>query len=110
MVNLGFGDLLPNGAVSDFVISNIGDIRVVLSTLVEIIKDYTTRFKNAKIVFTGSTGERTKLYTRILKTYHESFSREFIIKAFLKTTHYEEVDFDPSDTREYYAFYIKRIN
>jgi hypothetical protein len=45
----------------------------------------------------------------IIKDY-ESFSKEFIIKAFVKSTHFIEVDFDPAHTREYYAFYIKGIN
>lgn len=111
LYNIGFGDLLPNGSMDDKVNSNNGDIFKVLSTIAQIIRDFTAEFPNAKIVFTGSTNERTKLYGRILRMYYQEFRKEFIISAFVKTaTSLKEVEFDPDDAFQYYAFFIKRIH
>jgi hypothetical protein len=55
IVNLGFGDLLPDGAIDDRSNSNNGDVVKVLATTVEIIIDFTTKFPDTEIFFTGST-------------------------------------------------------
>ncbi len=65
--NLGFGDLLPNGEIDDKTNSNNSDIIKVLSTVINIIKDFTEENPELKIAFIGSTKERTALYQRILK-------------------------------------------
>ncbi len=67
--NLAFGDLLPDGSIDDKANSNNGDIVKVLSTVVAILKEFTSTRPEANIVFTGSTDLRMKLYTRILRTY-----------------------------------------
>jgi hypothetical protein len=107
--NLGFGDLLSNGEIDDRAKSNNGDIIKVLSTVIYIIKDFTATRPVAKIAFKGSTKERTVLYQRILKTYWESFSKEFLITALEgpknKPT---ETIFDPGYKGAYLAFFIKR--
>ncbi|MBN9385340.1 MAG: hypothetical protein J0H74_31575 [Chitinophagaceae bacterium] len=84
LYNLGFGDLLPNGTIDDKVNSNNGDIVKVLVTIVQIIRDFSAQHPNAKIVFAGSTQERTKLYTRIIKMYYEDFCKEFKITVLIK--------------------------
>jgi len=61
LYNLGFGDLLPDGKVNDTINSNNGDIVKVLATVVQIIKDFTKEYPHVKVVFTGSTNERTML-------------------------------------------------
>jgi hypothetical protein len=109
--NLAFGDLLPDGSIDDKANSNNGDIVKVLSTVIAILKDFTSTRIQANIVFTGSTNLRMKLYTRILRTYYLSFIKEFQIKAFVKMgDDYLEVDFDRHANIEYLVFLIKRIN
>ena len=78
LMNLGFGDLLPDGSIDDKVNSNNGDILKVLATVVNILKHFTTRHPEIVIFFAGSTHDRTKLYARILKTYYTVFSQELI--------------------------------
>lgn len=108
--NLGFGDLLPNSKIDDTANSNNGDIIKVISTVIQIISDFTEDFPHAKIVFTGSTPERTVLYKRILKTYLELFSKTFIITALVATQEgYKEVLFEPMNNINYSAFFVKRI-
>jgi hypothetical protein len=108
--NLGFGDLLPDGRIDDLANSNNGDIVKVLVTVIDIIKDFTNKNPHAHIFFTGSTKERTNLYSRILRTYYSSFIQEFRIYGFLKIGgKYKEFPFDPAMTQDYPFYLIKRI-
>lgn len=110
LFNLGFGDLLPDGSIDDSINSNNGDMIKVLATVVQIIKDFTSQFPEIKIMFLGSTNERTKLYARILKTYHADFSKDFAITAFVEIGNtFKEVNFAPHASVIYYAFFVKRI-
>lgn len=79
--NLGFGDLMPDGSIDDRANTNNGDIIKVLSTVIYILRDFTIENPKSRIVFSGSTKERTALYQRIIKTYFEDFSKEFFITA-----------------------------
>lgn len=111
IMNLAFGDLLPDGTVDDKVSSNNGDILKVLTTVVHILKDYTAEYPQIEIFFTGSTDERTRLYTRIIKTYFSTFNKEFRITGLIGSDEDSaEVLFDPKLELEYFAFLIKRIN
>lgn len=111
VMNIAFGDLLPDGSVDDRANSNNGDILKVLATVVKILKVFTTRHPKVGILFTGSTDERTKLYTRILKTYYMAFCKEFIIYAIVGTEKDNKtIPFDPRENLQYLAFLIKRIN
>ncbi|HMH20884.1 MAG TPA: hypothetical protein VK563_03870 [Puia sp.] len=111
LYSLSFGDLLPDGLIDDAANSNNGDIVKVLATVVQIAKDFTTQYPDIKLVFTGSTEERTKLYTRILNMYYKDFSRDFKITAFIRSSDfYEEVNFELNATIVYFAFFIKRID
>jgi hypothetical protein len=67
IVNIGFGDLLSDGCIDDKVNSNNGDIIKVLATVVDILRHFTTKYPQAEIYFQGSTENRTKLYSRILR-------------------------------------------
>ena len=108
--NIGFGDLLPDGSIDDTVNSNNGDMIKVLATIVQVTKDFTARSPHIKLIFFGSTQERTTLYARILTTYYTEFTREFNITAFIKIgENYQEVIFTPHSPCIYYAFFIKRI-
>jgi hypothetical protein len=58
ILNLGFGDLLPDGSVNDTSNSINGDIVKVLATIISIIEDFTTEYPDIKVVFAGSTVRR----------------------------------------------------
>jgi len=107
---LAFGDLMPDGSIDDKSNSNNGDIVRVLATVIGILKDFTSENPAAYVAFTGSTEERMKLYTRILKSYYSIFNKEFKISGFIKVDdNFEEVQFDPKLTVNYTVFLIKRI-
>jgi phosphoenolpyruvate synthase/pyruvate phosphate dikinase len=107
--NLGFGDLLPDRQIDDKANSNNGDIIKALCTVLHIIQDFTRANPTAKIVFTGSTKERTVLYQRIIKTYLHSFQKEFEITALGgSVSNPVETIFDPGYDKPYLAFFVKR--
>ena len=111
IVNMGFGDLLPDGSIDDKANSNNGDIVRVLATIVQILIDFTSKFPNTEIFFSGSTQERTKLYTRILRTYYASFNKEFTINVLIKERDgYSELPFEPKADLKFLGFLIKRIH
>ncbi len=110
IVNMGFGDLMPDGSIDDKANSNNGDIVRVLTTTIQILIDFASRFPDAEIFFTGSTQERTKLYTRILRTYYEAFSKEFVIKVLMQEDQdFTEIPYEPKAHIKFYGFLIKRI-
>ena len=110
LYNIGFGDVLTDGGIDDMATSNNGDIVKVMATVVQILRAFTAEFPAVKVIFVGSTEERTRLYRRILRTYYNNFSEEFIITgSILQGNAYVEIPFDPAATIEYHAFFIKRI-
>ena len=110
IINMGFGDVLEDGSISDTINSNNGDMIRVLATVIEILKDHTLNHPNKEIVFAGSTPERTKLYARILKTYYNEFSKDFHISVVTFSDHgIERIAFDTNQNTDYLAFLIKRF-
>jgi hypothetical protein len=59
---------------------------------------------------TVHSAERTKLYSRIMKTYYPVFSKDFLISAIAKFKNTNRrISFDPKSNLEYLAFIIKRF-
>lgn len=109
IVNLGFGDLLPDTDFDDQVVSNNGDIMKIFATIIQIVKEFTAEFPHLKITFAGSTPERMKLYNRILKTYYSDFSKEFQISGLVEDALTElEADFEPKVPGKYILYFVKR--
>ena len=109
--NVGFGDLLADGSIDDKISSNNGDIVKVLSTIIQILREFTLNKPGIKIVFAGSNTTRTKLYQRMLVTYYDIFSKEFIISGLIETeSGYAEIEFTVRSSKKFLAFFITRIN
>ena len=111
IVNMGFGDRLPDGSIDDTANSNNGDLVKVLATVISILKDYTTQYPKVVIFFAGSSIQRTRMYSRILRTYYVNFSREFSISGIVGSEDQNRrIAFDPKLEIEYLAFLVERIN
>jgi hypothetical protein len=111
VVNLGFEDLLPDGSFDDEAIPNNGDLIKVLATVVYILKHYTSQYPEMTVFFTGSTIDRTRLYTRIIRTYYSFFAKEFVLYGVVGNERGNKtVLFNSIAELEYLAFLIKRIN
>ena len=110
IMNIRFGDLLPDDSIDDKVISNNGDIIKVLATIVDILKHFTTLNPQAELYFHGTTEDRNNLYRRIIKNYYPEFSKEFTIAGVFSTENEIHIlTYNPRTDQDYEAFLIKRI-
>lgn len=108
-VNLCFGDLLPDGSIDDMAISNNGDIVKVMATVVDIVRSFCSQYPSIQVYIEGSTELRTRLYTRMLKTYYLDIDKEFAIAGVMKDEDgIEVIPYDPQIDRKYSGFVVKR--
>ena len=109
LYNVGFGDVKANGSIDDRIRTNNGDLIRVLGTVIQIVKTFLEEHPFATVFFVGSSPSRTSLYRRILKTYYQTFSNDFIISVFIgNENNPQETPFDPASTHEYLGFFIKK--
>ena len=105
MWNLGFGDLdLTTGKVSDSVVSNNGDGRKVMATVVSTLLGFFSQFPDETVIFTGSDDRRTLVYKRIILYYYPDFADQLLVNG-LNTEGIEQ----PIETDvDYLAFVIRK--
>ena len=78
--NLAFGDLNEEtGELDDRVVTDNGDSKKVLATVVAAIYLFCEQLPNAWIYATGSTASRTRLYRINLNKYIEAAENDFHI-------------------------------
>jgi len=82
--NLAFGDVLENGEIDDFSISDNKDMAKILSTISRIVKLFLDKYPNRKVFFSGSSPERTRLYRMAIGNNLEELSEIYDINAVLK--------------------------
>jgi hypothetical protein len=76
--NIGFGDLDPfTDEIDDKIVSDNGDMKTVLATIIAIIKDFSKKNPSAYIYFEGSSKSRTRLYQIVMNLYYDDFSQDF---------------------------------
>jgi len=103
--NLGFGDLnLETGEVDDMVISDNGDTPKVLATIVHSLYLFTDRHPKAKIIVSGNTPSRNRLYRIALSKYFDVAKGSFHLYGDLGGIYWEQYKPDT----EYVRFLIIR--
>jgi hypothetical protein len=76
--NFGFGDLDPiTGEIDDSVASGNNDGDKILSTVANIIYDFTSVFPKAAVVIKGTTNSRTRRYQMGINKYWDQISQIF---------------------------------
>src|SRR5687768_12308580 len=100
---------MKDGRVNDTVYSNNQDIVRIISTVIDTMKDFLKENPTAKLVFTGSTEDRTDFYKRILSRHHQALSAQYTITALgvNEKGNLTEIEFDPHGKNIYAAFLIK---
>lgn len=102
--NLGFGDLdEETGEISDTIVTNNNDSRIVLVTVAATVHDFTVNYPNALVIAKGSTHSRTRLYRMGITNYWEEISIDFEVYG-LKDGDWELF----AERRDYEAFLIHR--
>ena len=79
LFTLGFGDWSADGGVDYYIKSNNGDMKEVISTVIQIILHFYKKNPAARVIFYGSTDDRTTFYAQLLKRYYTDFSEIFYI-------------------------------
>ena len=107
--NVAFGDVMKDGKVNDTVFSNNQDIVKVIATVIDTMKDFLKENPDIKLVFTGSTDDRTDFYKRILSRHYQTLSLQYKITALAKDEkgNHTEIEFDPDGENIYLAFFVK---
>ncbi len=102
--NLGFGDLdEQTGEISDTIVTNNNDSRIVLATVAATVNDFTLHYPKAIIIAQGSTRSRTRLYRMGITNHWNNISIDFEVYG-LKDHNWELFQ----QRRDYDAFLIHR--
>ncbi|MFI5187702.1 MAG: DUF6934 family protein [Chitinophagales bacterium] len=102
--NLAFGNINDDGSIDDTTANDNKDRDKILATVAAAVYDFTERFPDRYIFFTGSTKERTRLYRMALTLNYEELAEIFGIWGLT-----DETGFEPFEKRRSYTgFLIKR--
>lgn len=105
--NLAFGDLLANGDIDDQTKNDNKDRNKILATIAAIVYEFTAKYSDKMVFFTGSTIERTRLYRMALTTNLTELNNDFDIFGLkLEVKMYEIEKFVKGN--HYNAFLVKR--
>ncbi len=102
--NLTFGNLLENGKIDDISTNDNKDRDKILATVATTVFDFTGRFPQCYVFFTGSSVERTRLYRMALTLNYEELIQTFDIWGLMERGGFE----DFQKRRNYNGFLIKR--
>lgn len=102
--NLGFGDFNEKtGRPDDKIISDNGDMRRVLATVVSTLDIFFTEFPEAIVHITGSDGIRNNYYQKLVRDYSDKILTRYAVQGF-KNDRIE--DFKPKTD---YGFLLVRL-
>lgn len=102
--NLAFGDKdIVSGEIDDTVVSNNGDSKKVLATVVASVYAFTNKYKDVLIYVTGSTKSRNRLYRMGISKYLVEIKRDFHVFGLIDGA-WEKFQHG----KEYSAFVAKR--
>lgn len=102
--NLAFGDHDDvNGLIYDDVVTNNGDMRKVLKTVISTMKTFFTERPGELIHIEGSDPIRNKFYQKIVRDYEETISEDF------KVMGYKADSLEPFKREMDYAFIVVDI-
>lgn len=80
--NVALVDVLPDGTVSDRVISNNSDMPKVLSTVFKAIYTFLLQNIRAKVFIGGSTPSRTRLYQMVISKFLPDIEQTFTVLGY----------------------------
>ena len=81
--NLGFGDIdLKSGRINDLVVSDNGDMEVVLATVASTLSQFIKHHPDALVAARGSTAARTRLYRQGISKYLGEIEKDFEVFGF----------------------------
>jgi uncharacterized protein DUF6934 len=108
--NVAFGDVMKDGRVTDTVYSNNQDIAKIIATVIDTMKDFLKENPAAKLVFTGSTDDRTNFYKKILSRHYKTLSVNYSITALAEDEDgsFVEIEFNPIEENNFSIFFVRK--
>ena len=105
LYNLAFGDLdTKTGYVSDRVISNNGDSKKVLATVIQALYIFFNRYPTCIVISKGSTKSRTRLYRMGISKFRGQVNNVlFIMGRETEVSDWEEFQLN----KEYISFAVQ---
>jgi hypothetical protein len=105
--NLAFGNLLEDGSVDDTIKNDNKDRNKVLATVAATVYEFTSKYPEKFIFFTGSTPERTRLYRMALTNNLDELGLDFeILGVVLHPENYSVEKLIKG--KDYFGFMVKR--
>lgn len=92
--NLAFGDVI-NKKLDDEIISNNGDAKMVISTVVEAVYIFFKTYPEAILEIDPVDKKRTRFYNYIFKSRYKEIEIEFILKGY-SSNQWEQYDIQKS--------------
>ena len=102
--NLAFGNIKADGSIDDLTTNDNKDRDKILATIAAAVYDFTKRYPERYIFFTGSSIERTRLYRMALTINLEELTETFDIWGLKDADGFEIFE----KRRNYTGFLIKR--
>ncbi len=102
--NLAFGDLIDDGEIDDYSISDNKDMTKILATLATIVRIFLDKYPERHVVFRGSTKERTRLYRMAIGNNLDELQYSFVIYGL----GYDEGAQIFTRNKEYFAFLVRK--
>ena len=97
-----FGNLLPDGEIDVFAVSNNDDMPLIITTIVGTLMKFFEKYPKKKVYFTGSTTARTRLYRAAISKFLKTTELYYQVFGILDDGSIEI--FNP--TNQYFAFLI----
>lgn len=102
--NLAFGNISENGSIDDTTTNDNKDRDKILATVAAVVYDFTERFPDRYVFFTGSTIDRTRLYRMAITINYKELTSLFNIWGLSENAGFEVFE----KRNAYSAFLIKR--
>ncbi len=102
--NLAFGNLTVTGSIDDVTTSDNKDRNKILATVASTVYNFTNRYPERYVFFTGSSKERTRLYRMALTINLEELTKTFTIWGLKELGGFELFE----KRRSYAGFLIRR--
>lgn len=112
--NMGFGDIMSNNeetgevAIDDTIISNNGDLVMILATVVYSAEIFTQHYPNVMVLFGSSNNAKLRLYRMAISKYFEEISKTFHVFGAVRNSAGQivNVPFDPNG--HFIGFFVRR--
>lgn len=105
LYSLSLFEVLEGGKLDIYIESRNKDMTKILATVIRTVFDFFELYPNSKIIFTGSTEERTRLYRIVIGKLIRETSLKFVV-LWLS----DDRGLEPFQANENYSGYIVSLD